>query len=209
MMISSHHDIESLGRFSPDKPMKILLSACLLGDKCGVDGNAYGPFFYIEKIVSLNNVSCVKFCPEHFSFGTPRNTPDIVGGNGFDVLKGTARVISSEGEDWTEGMLKAAKAMLTLAIKENIDVAILTDFSAACGPQVIFDGVRNKEALRYQKGPGVCAALLVQNGFKIIGHKDFKTLGFLHKKLDPRHQLNPSQRDQHETEEYLKLFGHP
>ena len=206
-MISSHDEIKSLGRFSPDKPIKILVSACLLGDKCGVDGNAYGHFLHVENIVKRPNVSHVKFCPEHFSFGTPRNTPDIVGGNGFDVLNGTARVMSNEGEDWTEGMLRAAEAMLTFATKEKVDVVILTDFSAACGPQVIFDGIRNKKDLKYQKGPGVCAALLIKNGFKVIGHKDFKTLDLLNKQLDTHHEMDPSHIDQHETEEYLNYFG--
>ncbi len=47
-----------------------------------------------------NNVKAVTFCPEDYSFGTPRSLPDIHGGNGFDVLDGKARVLTDKGEDW-------------------------------------------------------------------------------------------------------------
>jgi uncharacterized protein YbbK (DUF523 family) len=81
----------------------------------------------------LTNVDVVTFCPEDFAFGTPRETPDIHGGNGFDLLDGRVRVLSNAGEDWTEQMLGAALAILTLAKQNNVRLALLMDISAACG----------------------------------------------------------------------------
>ena len=53
------------------------------------------------------------------------------------------------------------------------------DISAACGSQVIYERSRTRPNKRYQKGPGVCAALLLRNGFKVISQRDWRTLEFL------------------------------
>jgi uncharacterized protein YbbK (DUF523 family) len=166
--------------------MKLLASACLLGVPCGVDGTSYGaPYPHTERLVRLPNVDFVTFCPEDFAFGTPRETPDIHGGNGFDVLDGRARVLSHTGEDWTEQMLGAAKAMLTLARQNDVRLALLMDISAACGSQVIYKGRRSEG--RYQAGQGVCAALLIRHGIKVLSQRDHRTFEALLSKLDPAH----------------------
>jgi uncharacterized protein YbbK (DUF523 family) len=113
--------------FTPENPFKLLVSACLSGEKCGTDGTSYGEYSWILKLMNLPNVSPVRFCPEDFSFGTPRNIPDIHGGNGFDVLEGRAKVLTDKGEDWTAGMISAAHEMLKIAKSECIDLAIMTD----------------------------------------------------------------------------------
>src|SRR6476620_9969435 len=105
--------------------MRILLSACLSGAPCGVDGTSYGDAHWIKSLISLPNVEAVTFCPEEFSFGTPRSMPDIHGGNGFDVLEGKARVLTEKGEDWTEGMIRAAHRMLEVARENQVELAIL------------------------------------------------------------------------------------
>ncbi|MDQ2729507.1 MAG: hypothetical protein M3Y91_16970 [Actinomycetota bacterium] len=66
-----------------DDPLRVLISACLLGVRCGVDGTSYGaPFAHIERLLGLPNVRTVAFCPEDLAFGTPRETPDIHDGTG-------------------------------------------------------------------------------------------------------------------------------
>ena len=105
-------------------------------------------------------VLVIPFCPnaKNFAFGTPRETPDIHGGDGHDVLDGRARVLSESGEDWTEGMIAAAHHMLEIARANEVRLAVLMDISAACGSQVIYRGARSTAA--HQIGQGVCAALL-------------------------------------------------
>jgi uncharacterized protein YbbK (DUF523 family) len=149
----------------------------------------------------------VGFCPEDFAFGTPRQTPDIHGGNGFDVLDGTARVLSERGDDWTEGMLAAGEAMLALAQEHRVRLALLMDVSAACGSQVIYAGPRSEGV--YQGGQGVCAALLIRHGIKVVSQRDHRTLDALIAKLDPTFVPAAGRRDHHETAWYIETFGRP
>jgi uncharacterized protein YbbK (DUF523 family) len=188
--------------------LKLLASACLLGVPCGVDGTSYGaPYAQTERLVGLPNVDVISFCPEDFAFGTPRETPDLHGGNGFDVLDGRARVLSDTGEDWTERMLGAAQVMLTLAQQNDVRLALLMDISAACGSQVIYLGRRSDG--RHQAGPGVCAALLIRHGIRVVSQRDHRTLDALLRKLDPAHRPDPAARDHHETPWYVETFGRP
>jgi uncharacterized protein YbbK (DUF523 family) len=179
-------------------PLRVLVSACLLGVPCGVDGTSYGaPFDHTDALVRQPRVRVVPHCPEQAAFGTPRATPDIHGGNGFDVLDGTARVRSDAGEDWTAPMVEAAYNMLALAQQHAVHFALLTDISAACGSQVIYDGPR---ALgRHQAGQGVCAALLIRHGFRVVSQRDQRTLGLIVRALDPTAPVEADARDHHQT----------
>lgn len=206
--LPSESDISSWPAFTAEQPLNLLASACLLGVPCGVDGTSYGaPYPHTERLVRLPRVRVVPFCPEDFAFGTPRETPDIHGGNGFDVLDGTARVLSSTGEDWTEQMLDAARTMLRVAQENEVRLALLMDMSAACGSQVIYNGARSDG--RYQAGQGVCAALLIRHGIKVVSQRDHRTLETLLSKFDPAHRTDPTARDHHETPWYIHTFGSP
>jgi uncharacterized protein YbbK (DUF523 family) len=146
----------------------------------------------------------VPFCPEDFAFGTPREIPDIDGGNGFDVLDGRARVISSSGQDWTTAMLDAAEAMRELAHREQVRLALLMDISAACGSQVIYLG--NRRGGVYQAGQGVCAALLIRDGIPVVSQRDHRTLDRIIGILDPSYEPDTSACDHHESEWYVTNF---
>jgi uncharacterized protein YbbK (DUF523 family) len=194
--------------FTPERPLNLLVSACLTGAPCGVDGTSYGaPYPDTSRLLQLSNVQVLTFCPEDFAFGTPRATPDIHGGNGFDVLDGTARVLSDSGEDWTADMLGAAQSMLRVAVEHDVHLALLMDISAACGSQVIYDGARLEG--RHQAGQGVCAALLIRNGIKVMSQRDLRTLNAVMNKLDPTYRADPAARDHHETPWYVETFGSP
>ncbi|MGH8979771.1 MAG: DUF523 domain-containing protein [Acidimicrobiales bacterium] len=193
--------------FTPRAPIRVLVSACLTGVACGVDGTSYGaPFQHISRILDRPNVQVVAFCPEDFAFGTPRETPDIHEGNGGDVLDGRARVRSESGQDWTGPMLRAALAMLELAQDNRVHLALQTDISAACGSQVIYLGARSAHV--YQAGHGVCTALLVRHGFKVVSQRDHRTLGYLLHKLDPTFRPVAAVRDHHETDWYVEHLAH-
>jgi len=84
-----------------EDPLRVMTSACLVGDKCGVEGTSNGKYPNILKLLAYPNIKLVPFCPEDFAFGTPRETPDIEGGTGEDVLHGKARVITETGKDIT------------------------------------------------------------------------------------------------------------
>ena len=204
--LPSQIEIRDWPSFTDEDPLRLLVSACLRGIPCGVDGSSYGaPFAHTEQLFRLPNVQVVTYCPEDLAFGTPRATPDIHGGDGFDVLDGTARVLSDTGEDWTQSMIEAAHAMLTKARDSRIRLALLTDISAACGSEVIYRGARTEG--HHQAGQGVCAALLIRHGIKVVSQRDFRTLDRILSKLDPTRQSNPDARDHHETNWYVEHFG--
>ncbi len=204
--LPSEFEIDAWPSYTEEGPCPLLVSACLRGVSCGVDGTSYGaPFTHTERLFRLPNVRVVTFCPEDLAFGTPRATPDIHGGDGFDVLDGRARVLSDSGEDWTEPMLGAARAMLTLAQQNGVRFALLTDISAACASQVIYDGARSRG--RHRAGQGVCAALLIRHGIKVLTQRDHRTLDLILCKLDVTHQPDRKARDHHETQWYIDTFG--
>lgn len=198
--------IENLRVPTPDNPLRILISSCLSGIRCGYDGSAYGEYPAVLKLLQYDTVKLVKFCPEDFSFGTPREMCDIHGGTGLDVLTGKAKVLTETGVDWTEGMIHASEKMLEIAKKERIDIAVMMDISAACGSQVIYDGNRFDQNKKYQIGAGVCAAQLMRNDFIVISQRDYASLEVLYSKIDITHQIDKAQIDHHETEWYRHYF---
>lgn len=192
---------------SPEEPLRILLSACLSGRACGWEGTDYGGWAPFAKLAALPTVHVVPFCPEHFAFGTPRALCDIHGGGGDDVLDGRARVLTEAGEDWTDGMVRAAHRMLEEARAHRVELAVLMDMSAACGSQVISLGSRTSVARAYQRGRGVCAALLARSGIPVMAQRDHASLERLVAKLDPAHVIDPDAVDHHQTPWYRDYFG--
>jgi uncharacterized protein YbbK (DUF523 family) len=189
-----------------ENPIRILMSACLSGITCGYDGTANGEYPTALKILKYDTVKIVKFCPEEFSFGSPREMCNIHGGTGFDVLDGKAKLLTESGQDWTEGIIKSSEKMLDIAKQEKIEIAVLMDVSAACGSQVIYDGNRFSENKTYQIGAGVAAAQLIRNGFKVISQRDYASLEILYSKIDPSYQIDTTKLDHHEIEWYKEYF---
>ena len=202
-------DKEYLGKLrTPTRaePLRILVSACLVGVKCGVDGDNYGEYPSVLKLLNYDNVKLIQFCPEDLSFGTPREMCDIYGGDGFDVLEGKARVLTSSGIDWTDGMIKASEKMLKVADDNKIELAIMMDVSAACGNHVIYDGNRHAENKKYQIGMGVCGAQLSKAGYKIISWREYESLEILYSQIDPTHEVNKDAQDFDQHEWYKGYF---
>ncbi|HEY2051770.1 MAG TPA: DUF523 domain-containing protein [Caulobacteraceae bacterium] len=196
--------IDAWPTFTPKNPMRVLMSGCLAGQHVLVDGGTAGDHPTGRRFLRLPNVQVIAFCPENFAFGTPRETPDIHGGDGHDVLDDRARVLSESGTDWTEGMIVAAHRMLHVARENDVHLAVLMDISAACGSQVIYRGARTVAA--HQIGQGVCAALLVRNGIPVVSQRDLKTLNAIFRKLDGKSGFRPEMKDHHEIDWYRTYF---
>ena len=196
--------IDSWPDFTPENPLRVLMSGCLAGQHVLVDGGTAGDHPTGVRLSRLPNVRVIGFCPENFAFGTPREMPDIHGGDGHDVLDGRARVLSASGEDWTDGMIAAAHRMLELVLENGAHLAVLMDISAACGSQVIYRGARATAA--HQIGQGVCAALLVRNGVPVVSQRDYRTLNAIFRKLEGETAAGPELIDHHEIEWYRTYF---
>jgi uncharacterized protein YbbK (DUF523 family) len=74
--------LENLRICTPDEALRLLVSACLLGIACGAEGRSYREYLQIKRLSQFENVKIFSFCHEDFVFGTPREIPDLEGGNG-------------------------------------------------------------------------------------------------------------------------------
>lgn len=139
--------------------MKILVSACLLGENCKYNGGNN----YNEKIAEfLKGHEVVSVCPEKLAgLGTPRERIEILDGKVFSV---SGKDLTKECE---EGALKAYK----IAKSENIDLAILQQRSPSCGAHQIYDGTFSKKLI---EGQGIFTKKLIENGFLVMDSSEFE-----------------------------------
>jgi uncharacterized protein YbbK (DUF523 family) len=198
-LLAHHRELlGSLREPTAADPWRVLISGCLAGWRCGVDATDYGLGTSLADLASLPTFRAFAFCPEQLALGTPRSTPDIHGGDGFDVIARRARILDEHGVDLTEEMLRGARAMLVFAEASRVDLAILTDMSASCGSQVISSGSRLVQNRRYQKGVGVASAMLLDAGVPVVSQRDHRTLALLRAKLEPGYAPPAGLLDHHE-----------
>ena len=159
----------------PKDDLRIMFSACMLGEAVVGDGRIFEVLPFIRELIDLPSVTHHKYCPEDPVIGTPRLDPDCVGGNGHDVLAGRARFVGADGKDWTDGNIESARTMASKAKDAGVHVAIMLHVSGACGSSVIYDGLR--AGGKYQHGPGVAAAAMLEAGIPVVSQRDLKTIG--------------------------------
>ena len=124
-----------------------LVSSCLLGFNSRYDGRCK----VNEACLEMTKRShIVPICPEQLGgLPTPRIAADIVGGNGADVLKGKAKVVTRAGRDVTLHFILGAQQVLKIAQMQNVNGVCLKSRSPSCGVELL----------------GVTSALLKNNGF--------------------------------------------
>lgn len=136
---------------------KILVSACLLGDKTRYDGkDNFFPF-----IRTLNQkYDIIPFCPEvEGGLPIPREPGEIKG----------ASIVTKDGKDLTKFYQEGAKKALALCLYFNIKIAILKDRSPSCGSRFIHDGNFSNKLI---DGTGITARLLIAHGIKVYCEND-------------------------------------
>jgi uncharacterized protein YbbK (DUF523 family) len=208
MLLAHHPDGARLLRAAtPDDPLRVLISACMTGLGCGIDGTDYGMGGALGWLKALPSARIVSFCPEAHTMGVPRGMPDLHGGDGFAALACAARGRHRRAADLTAAMIAGGQAMVAHALAERVELAILTDMSAACGTQVISDGCRLDAQRRYQRGVGVAAALLIRAGIPVLAQRDDHTLGLIRALLDPAYIPDPDAQDHHQRAWYRDYFG--
>lgn len=142
-----------------NKP-EYLVSACLCGIPCRYDGKS-SPDKKAEKLVRTGEA--IPICPEVLGgLSVPRKGVDIIEGDGWDVLSGTASVKSKTGEDLTPFLLRGAFASLKIAKRFGISKAMMKQRSPSCGCGQI------KRRGKLKKGDGVTAALFKKEGIRVV-----------------------------------------
>ncbi len=133
----------------------ILVSSCLLNLNTRYDGISN------ENPLLIRYSSCGKFipiCPEQLGgLPTPRKPAEITGGDGKDVLAGSAKVFNTSKEDLTLNFIKGSEEVLKILKIIPVTAAILKEKSPSCGVNYIYDGSFSSVKI---KGAGVTAALL-------------------------------------------------
>jgi len=151
---------------------KILISACLLGDKVRYDGQAqYVNHPSIKQWLKEKRV--VRICPEMAGgLSSPRPPAEINGeGGGRGVLQHQAQVITNKQIDVTAQFLNGASKALELVQHYQIKVALLKARSPSCGNHQIYSGKFSKQLV---DGQGVTAALLSQHGVKVFNEEEIE-----------------------------------
>lgn len=135
----------------------ILVSACLAGFKCRYDGNSKE----IDIIIKLiQEGKAIPVCPEILSgLPTPR-IPFEIRGN---------KVISKNGEDYTDVFERAALMTLELCRKYKCNKAILKSKSPTCGCGSIYDGSFTGNLIN---GYGITTKVLKDAGIEVISSDD-------------------------------------
>ena len=151
--------------------IKVLVSACLLGERVRYDGRDARCDDDVLARWSREG-RLVPFCPEVAGgLGVPRPAAEIQGGDGGEVLAGRAAVRDGAGRDLTGAFRQGAHAALAAARAANARVAVLKDGSPSCGSGAIYDGTFSGTR---RTGIGVTTALLRDAGLLVFGERELQ-----------------------------------
>ena len=137
--------------------MKIVVSACLLGENCKYNG---GNNFSERVVRFLDGKEVIRVCPEVLAgLGTPRTPIEIVNG----------RVVSRDGVDVDDAIRRAVDEIVASLDGEEIECVILKSRSPTCGVKEVYDGTFSG-VLR--DGMGTLAEALSNVGYRVIDCED-------------------------------------
>ena len=135
--------------------MKILVSACLLGENCKYSGGNN----YNQAVCDFaRGHQVVPVCPEVLG-GLPTPRPPA-------ERQPDGRVVTREGVDVTEEYRSGAERALEIARAHGCTLALLKERSPSCGRGQIYDGTFSRTLV---PGSGVAAQLLEEQGIAVYG----------------------------------------
>ena len=137
--------------------MKIVVSACLLGENCKYNG---GNNFASNVAEFVKGREVIPVCPERLAgLGVPREPIEIVDG----VVR------RKDGTSVNEELRKAVAEILDQLSSEEIECVILKSRSPTCGVKQVYDGTFTGTLI---EGMGILAAALRENGYLVIDSED-------------------------------------
>ena len=136
---------------------KILVSACLLGDKCTYKGSD-NKVDYLQELNEMFDL--IPFCPEvEGGLPTPRLPSEIKG----------ASVVREDGVDVSGYFSKGAFKATSVASYLGVSYAILKENSPSCGVHHIHDGSFKN---RLKEGEGMTTAALRRMGVRVMNEEE-------------------------------------
>ena len=134
--------------------MRVLISACLLGENCKYSGGNNRNETVLAWLREQGH-EAVPVCPEQLGgLPTPRPSSERVGD----------RVLTRTGEDVTEAFRLGAERALDIARAHGVRRALLQERSPSCGSGAVYDGTFSG---RLVPGQGVTARLLEEHGIAV------------------------------------------
>jgi uncharacterized protein YbbK (DUF523 family) len=144
---------------------KILISACLLGERVryhGGDARCAHPI--LDRWQAEGRL--VPICPEVAGgLSTPRPAAELA------TTAGGRRVLTMAGADVTAAFERGADEAVERSLRDNVRVAILKDGSPSCGSRTIYDGSFSG---RRMPGQGLTAARLIALGVRVFSEADIE-----------------------------------
>ena len=135
--------------------MKIMVSACLLGENCKYSGGN-NKNEAVLCFVEYPGIEAIPVCPEVMGgLPTPRAPAEIRDGV----------VVTRDGRTVDAQFRAGAEKCLEIARRERPDLIILQSRSPSCGVKQIYDGTFTGTLI---DGMGVTARLLRENGFRLV-----------------------------------------
>ena len=145
---------------------KVLISACLLGERVRYDGTSR-PVAHPLLEQWQKEERLVSVCPETLGgLLVPRPAAEIQPGfDGRDIFHEQGKVVTRQGHNVSQYFVRGARKALKLAEDEQVAVAILKANSPSCGNEQIYSGEFSKQL---RSGQGVTAAALTEAGIKVF-----------------------------------------
>lgn len=139
--------------------MKVLVSACLLGENCKYSGgNNLDP--RVLEWLRKTGYEAVPVCPEVLGgLPIPRTPAEIADGV----------VMAKDGRNVDAEFRRGAALALERAKAEGAELAVLQPRSPSCGVKQVYDGTFSG---RKTEGQGVFAKLLLDSGFQVLEPED-------------------------------------
>lgn len=137
--------------------MKIVVSACLLGENCKYNGGNN----YCQKVVELTQGrEVIRVCPEVLAgMPVPRIPIEIVDG-----------IVTDRDGNVVDAAIRDAVAQIMAQLKEeDIAFAVLKARSPTCGVHRIYDGTFSGTQT---DGAGVLAQALMDAGYRVMDEEE-------------------------------------
>ena len=137
--------------------MRIVVSACLLGENCKYNGGNNRN----ERVLRyVEGHEVIPVCPEMLGgLPCPRKPVEWVGD----------RVLTKDGDDCTENFRLGVQRALEIIAGRQIDLAILQSRSPTCGVKQIYDGTFSGVRI---DGQGALARALKEKGVPLMDAED-------------------------------------
>ena len=154
-------DVEKIRKFLSHRGEKVLVSSCLLGERCRYDGQS-------KEVPEIRRLASyfllLPICPEFLGgLKTPRDPSEIV----------ADKVLTVRGRDVTENYRNGAYWASAVARSQKVGLAILKDRSPSCGTTLIHDGTFSGGLV---EGQGITAKRLEKEGLLVLNEDEGRAL---------------------------------